>query len=230
MVAALAPTYRGPSQDARRRMVSDRFRRIWAVVTAVAEFPGWSRRQLADRYFLSERQIQADLNVIRTDMRLPLVRERGYRFVAEGAPADVGSLDLAEAQLLVMVLRQARQDRTIPRERLDTLLTKLPGLFPPHLQRIVARMIEAVTAAPSPRQQVFAALGEALVRGLWVTLHRQPCSEPLIDVPNPIVKPELILPYLDRWYLLADVRERSGSSRMFDLETVTAVTLAEVSS
>lgn len=226
MVAALAPHSYTTTHRTRRQPAPERIRRIWSVVTAIAEFPGWSRQQLAGRYFLSERQAQADLNVIRSDMALPLVRERGYRFATEGVPSDIGMFTLAEAQLLVLILRAARRDRSIPSDRLDALLTKLPGLFPPHLHRIVARMIEAVTAPPSTQQQIFAALGDALVRGSLVKLHRLRYSEPMQDVTEPTVRPELILPYLDRWYLLADVEERGGAARLFDLETVTAVTLA----
>ena len=49
-----------------RRLAAERFRRIWQLVEEIAGEPGLSRKQLAARHALSERQIQADLNVIRT--------------------------------------------------------------------------------------------------------------------------------------------------------------------
>src|SRR3954454_1033024 len=95
-----AVTEDGPME--RKRLVADRFRRIWHIVEDIAETPGKSRRELADKFHLSERQVQADLNIIRTDMRLPLVRRQGYRFFAEGTPGGgEGCFDLREAQLLV---------------------------------------------------------------------------------------------------------------------------------
>ena len=81
----------------RRGLIADRFQRIWEVVEYIAREPGQSRKQLAERFSLSERQVQADLNVIRTEMRLPLVRRHGYRFVnEEGGPTGV--LKMQEAQ------------------------------------------------------------------------------------------------------------------------------------
>src|SRR3954467_4480322 len=112
----------------RKRLVADRFRRIWHIVEDIAETPGKSRRELADKFHLSERQVQADLNIVRTDMRLPLIRRQGYRFVSDGPAVGAdGTFDLREAQLLVMILRQAQRDRSVPADRLRSLMAKLPA-------------------------------------------------------------------------------------------------------
>jgi len=210
----------------RKRLVADRYRRIWHIVEDIAETPGKSRRELADKFHLSERQVQADLNIIRTDMRLPLVRRQGYRFFAEGTPGGgEGCFDLREAQLLVMILRQATKDRSIPSDRLGSLMRKLPAMFPAHLQPLVQRTLEAVTAPRSgQQQQVFAALADGLLRSTYVKLHYPPgdISSPL---PEPIVRPELLLPYLNSWYLIGECRQRNRTM-MFNLDSVTAVTLA----
>lgn len=68
----------------RQRLVADRFRRVWALAEEIAANPGQTRRELADRFYVSERQIQADLNIIRADLRLPLVRRQAYRYADEG--------------------------------------------------------------------------------------------------------------------------------------------------
>ncbi|MCC6177017.1 MAG: hypothetical protein IT305_17030 [Chloroflexi bacterium] len=210
----------------RKRLVADRFRRIWHIVEDIAETPGKSRRELADKFHLSERQVQADLNIIRTDMRLPLVRRQGYRFMVEGTPGGgEGCFDLREAQLLVVVLRQAMKDKAIPGDRLSSLMRKLPAMFPAHLQPLVQRTLEAVTAPRSgQQQQVFAALADGLLRGAYVKLHYPPgdISSPL---PEPIVRPELLLPYLNSWYVIGDCRQRNRTM-MFNLDAVTAVTLS----
>jgi predicted DNA-binding transcriptional regulator YafY len=210
----------------RKRLVADRFRRIWHIVEDIAETPGKSRRELADKFHLSERQVQADLNIIRSDMHLPLVRRQGYRFIAEGAQnGGEGCFDLREAQLLVMILRQATRDRSIPGDRLGSLMKKLPSMFPAHLQPLVHRTLEAVvTPRSGQQQQVFAALADGLLRGSNVKLHYPPgdTSSPIAD---PIVRPELLLPYLNSWYLIGDCRQRNRNM-MFNLDGVTAVTLA----
>ena len=209
-----------------KRLVADRFRRIWHIVEDIAQTPGKSRRELADKFHLSERQVQADLNIIRTDMRLPLVRRQGYRFIAEG-PADggPGCFDLREAQLLVMILRQAASEHAIPADRLDSLLKKLPGMFPAHLQPLIHRTLETVvTPRSGQQQQIFAALADGLLRNQHVKLSYPPgdTSTPLTE---PVVRPELLIPYLNAWYLIGEVRQRNRTM-MFNLEGVTAVTLA----
>src|SRR5712691_7302411 len=105
----------------RKRLVADRFQRIWQIVEFIARQPGKSRKELAERFALSERQVQADLNVIRAEMRLPLVRRQGYRFVnEEGGPTGV--LELQEAQLLLLLLRRAQVEHTVPSDHLARLI------------------------------------------------------------------------------------------------------------
>lgn len=222
MVAALAPTWsNGPTL--RKRLVADRFRRIWHIVEEIAAAPGHSRKELADRFHLSERQVQADLNIVRTDMRLPLVRRQGYRFVSEGPTSGAGTVHLREAQLLVLVLGMARRDRSIPKVHLDSLIAKLPMMFPPHLAPLVDRTLEAVMAPRSgQQQQVFAALGDALLRGAWVKLHATPgCLE--WPVHEPVMQPEFLLPYLGSWYVVGLVQQRNRTM-MLRLDVAVAVT------
>ncbi len=211
----------------RKRLVADRFRRIWHIVEDIADTPGKSRRELADKFHLSERQVQADLNIIRSDMHLPLVRRQGYRFHSEHQTGGgFGSFKLQEAQLLVMIMREAMRNRSIPPDRLNSLLKKLPSMFPAHLQPLVHRTLEAViTPRSGHQQQVFAALADGLLRGAHVRLHYPP-GDTSTSLPEPIVRPELLLPYLNSWYLIGECRQRSRTM-MFNLDGVTAVTVAE---
>src|SRR5437764_9753086 len=111
-----------------KRLVAERFRRIWQLVEDIACSPGKSRKELAGQFSLSERQVQADLNVIRREMGLPLVRRQGYRFLTDAQEAGP-QFSLAEAQLLLMLLRRAAHDSSLPVDRLTSLLVKLPYLF-----------------------------------------------------------------------------------------------------
>lgn len=216
------------STSTRKRLVAGRFVRIWALVQEIADRPGQSRQQLAQKFFLSERQAQADLNIIRIDMRLPLVRRQGYRFADDGAAtgATAGAVfGLAEAQLLVMVLRMAVRDRSLPKDALVSMMARLPGVFPVHLQPVVGKTVQALMAPPSQGQQVFLALAEALVRGQRSRLHYQ-CGLSPVSVDEPVVRPSLLLPYLDEWYVLGECLH-DGHERMLPLTDVRAVTLAE---
>lgn len=211
----------------RKRLVADRFRRIWMVVEEIAAHPGQSRLELATTFHLSQRQIQADLNIIRTDIGLPLVRRQGYRFRGEGPSQGGGTITLAEGQMLATVLRRATIDRTIPRQRLNDLIAKLPALFPSHLQPIMALTLETVVRAPGRDRHIFEALAEGLLQASWVKLHTPPGDWSLAttDGREPVIRPELLLPYLRSWYVVGQTHP-SGRTRMLCLDTVEAVTFA----
>lgn len=220
--------FTGGYQDGKRgrRLDANRFRRIWAIVEEVAANPGHSRRELADRFHLSERQIQADVTTIRHEMRLPLVRRGGYRFVGAQGPGGEARFDLGDAQLVVMILQWARQVRAIPQGRLDRLIAKLPAVFPRHLQPVVQRTLEAVARRSGQQDEVFAAISDALLRGNAVKLDYSSRARPAgLWMGDQIVTPELLLPYLDSWYVLGATGTRNRVV-MLPLDQVAAVTLA----
>src|SRR5207237_7430554 len=208
-----------------KRLVAERFRRIWQLVEDIARCPGKSRKELAGQFALSERQVQADLNVIRREMSLPLVRRQGYRFLTDtqdGGP----QFSLAEAQLLLMLLRRAAHDSSLPVDRLRSLMIKLPFLFPLHLRPLVAKTLEAASASErgSRQQEIFAALAEALLRKSYVKLH-YPAGDPVSAIQEPIVRPEVLFPYCHSWHMIGNCRQR-GRIMVFDLDSVVAVTAA----
>jgi len=209
----------------RKRLVAERFRRIWQLVEDIASQPGKSRKELATQFSLSERQVQADLNVIRREMGLPLVRRQGYRFVTD-TPDSGPQFSLAEAQLLLMLLRRAAHDPSLPVDRLRSLMVKLPYLFPLHLRPLVAKTLEAANATDrgGRQQEIFAALAEALLRKSYVKLH-YPAGDPVSALQEPIVQPEVLFPYCKSWHLIGTCRQR-GRIMVFDLDNVVAVTAA----
>jgi predicted DNA-binding transcriptional regulator YafY len=208
----------------KKRLAPDRFRRIWQLVEEIAREPGRTRRQLAAEYALSERQIQSDLNVIRSDMSLPLVRRQGYRFRLQDESGEP-PFTLAEAQLLLALLRRATRDPSLPADRMRSLMDKLPQLFPPHLRPMVEKTLEAFAADPTGRQHnVFTALADALLRKASVKLH-YPSGDPATSLLEPIVQPEVLFPFMSSWYVIGPCRQR-GRVMVFDLESVVAVTQA----
>lgn len=214
------------------RLVADRFRRIWGIVTVVADEPGHTRRELAGRFFLSERQVQADLKIIKRDMGLPLVRARGYRFAGEGTASGDAALSLREAHMLVMVLRHALRARVVASEPLHDLIAKLPVLFPPHLQPLISLTLTALTRAPGRDAHIFEALSDGLLKGSLVKLHAA-TGAPWFTTEEgreAIVRPELLVPYLGSWFVIGETPARTegypSRMRMLCLDEVEAVTLA----
>jgi predicted DNA-binding transcriptional regulator YafY len=208
-----------------KRLVAERFRRIWQLVEDIASNPGKSRKELATQFALSERQVQADLNVIRREMNLPLVRRQGYRFLID-TPGTGPQFSLAEAQLLLMLLRRAAHDPSLPMDRLRSLMAKLPFLFPLHLRPVVAKTLEVASASErgGRQQEIFAALSEALLRKSYVKLH-YPAGDPVSAIHEPIVQPEVLFPYCQSWHLIGTCRQRNRIM-VFDLDSVVAVSAA----
>jgi predicted DNA-binding transcriptional regulator YafY len=221
------PARSGPTgrQDERRHVTPERLRRIWGLVEDIAHNPGKSRLTIAAELALGERQVQSDLNVIRHDLGLPLVRRHGYRFLAPAGKA-APAFTLAEAQLLVLLLRRASRDPSFAGgASLHSLLAKLPALFPPHLQPLLARTLQAAgSPARTIQQEIFTTIADALSSQQDVKLH-YPVGAPESTVQEPIVHPDILVPYKDSWHLIGTCRQ-NGRIMAFNLESVVAVTPA----
>lgn len=207
----------------RDQLAIDRLSRIWAIVEFIAENPGTSRRRLAQRYALSERQVQEDLRVIREELRFPLVRRKGYRFSSEDSQVAL-DFSFSEARALISALRSAVTDRSIPQDPMKALLVKLPAIFPLHLQPFIRKSLESLgNPEPALEERVFLTLTEALFEQRPVRLHmsaRLPGA-----LPDPVVEPHLLMPYLGTWYLVGKCRQKRRVM-MFRVDNIEAITVA----
>ncbi len=191
----------------RKRLVADRFKRIWSIVECIADEPGLDRAELAERFALSQRQLQSDLNVIRADLGLPLRRERGYRFIAEAH--DGAALDLADLLTLCQMIRGAGQNPEIPRDSLALMVAKLAQAFPPPLRPLVRDALAAARAeADDRRPEHLVSLAAALARQQAVRLRFADPPASAFPV-EPIIQPEVLLPYGPSWYLIGHCRQRN---------------------
>jgi len=207
----------------RDQLAIDRLSRIWAMVEHIAENPGTSRRKLAERYALSERQVQEDLRVIRDELRFPLVRRKGYRFSTSDDRASL-EFSFTEARALLHALKVATQDRTTPQEPLRSLLNKLPAVFPLHLQPLIRKSLETLgNPEPALEDRVFLTLTEALFERRPVRLHLSARSN--VSPADPVVDPQVIMPYMGAWYLVGRCRQKKRLM-MFKVENIEAVTMA----
>jgi predicted DNA-binding transcriptional regulator YafY len=203
--------------------VADRFRRVWAIVEYVASHPGCTRRTLADHFAVAERTLQADLNTIRYDMGLPLARRDGYRFLADEAPPR-RAFGLPEAYLLARALQRAASDGPGDPAAFRALAAGLPALFPAHLRPLLGLVFGTAGAAGEPMAEgVLQALAQAMHRGAGVRLHYGP-DAPISVALDPVVDPELVVPYQGGWYLIGQCRQ-TRTIRMYALDTVLQASL-----
>lgn len=190
----------------RKRLVPDRFKRIWSLVQCIADEPGLDRAELARRFSLSERQLQSDLAVIRSEIGLPLHRERGYRFAHQ--PDGASALTLADALTLCQLVRAAGQVPSISPDSIIALADKLPAAFPPPLQPLLRSALAPLKeGASSLTSDILLALAGALACHQTVRLRLAPTAGG--GSPSaPTIEPEVLLPVAETWYLIGHCRER----------------------
>jgi predicted DNA-binding transcriptional regulator YafY len=200
-----------------KRLVTDRFLRVWSIVEFIAQRPGVSRAQLAQEFALSERQLQADLRLIRNGMALPLTRDRGYRFHSPETAAN--ALTLQDLFLLSTLARRTFDDPSLPREATLDALARLALAFPPPLQPLARQALAPpIDSRFGPGPEVFACLAGALVRQQPVRLS-YPLPEDRGMVREPVVEPRVLFPYDGSWYLIG---RQNGQPHMamFCLDTL----------
>ncbi|MBI4213168.1 MAG: hypothetical protein HY534_02565 [Chloroflexi bacterium] len=204
----------------RRRLIPERFKRIWALAEYVTAHPGVTRRLLARRFSVSERQLQADLTVMRRDLGLPLKRSKGYR-LGEGG-SDVVGLAMRDLHLLFVVLERASRDPSISAGDLLSTVSRLVEAFPAYLRPLARATLPVQKERSGPAPALVASLAAAIVRKDAVKLRFTSAPGPGYPI-EPIVTPEVLLPYQGAWYLIGHFEQRQRAA-MFSLDGLRTVT------
>lgn len=184
-----------------RRLIADRWRRIWQMAERIAAEPGLTRSDLSTLFDLSERQVQADLVLIRDALRLPLVREHGYRYVDEGWSGQASAYTLADALDLMDVLRTGIT--AMPRgHRIDRLVAKLPASFAPHLRPLVTELAQELGARPGQLARTLTGVAAAVVRGQTIRVRQPHGSQEASRLQDVVIRPAILLPLHGHWYAI----------------------------
>ena len=198
----------------RKRLSAERFTRIWSLIETIEREPGLNRGELAERFSLSVRQLQSDLNAILNEIGLPLSRVHGYRFGGASASDALGLQDMLTFRLLV---ERAAGDEAFPQDALAETVRKLPSAFPSPLRDLVAKTVSATAHDGfGPGPEMFAFLTEALMAQRPVRLQYARRSG-VGYIADPIVDPQILIPYHDAWYLIGYCHQR-GRPLMFALD------------
>lgn len=203
------------------RLAADRIRRIWAIAQEIADAPGHSRPELAARFFLSERQVQADLNLVRDALGLPLIRRHGYRFAEEGGAAGPSTMTIQNALTLVAALGLlASSQRAADRSAVADAARRLPLSFPAHLAPLATRLF-ATVGKTGGADRGFLAVCEAMRAETWVGLRPAVRAGRFHYAETRVLRPELVLPLYGGWYALGATLD--GKERMVCLDNLEAV-------
>ena len=140
--------------------------RILEIVQIIAIAPRrYLRRDLAERFEVSERMIQKDLEVIRHGLRLPLEHTRDGYYFEQMPRLPALQYTFAEALALLLAVQAARQISGVGSTELAAAIARLEALFPaefmPWLQQIVSPPV--TTVRREHRQQMLRLLNRALL-------------------------------------------------------------------
>lgn len=193
-----------PEEDEGRAEETKRTARILDIIQNIAIAPGrWSRKALAERYEVSERQIQRDLEVIRHGLKLDLRRTAtGYRF---GSLPRLPTVSYSVTEALALLLAaQAGRHFGVDSEELASAVGRLESVFPEEFRPLL-RMLALwqppfvrARAASQPLLAINRAIGRRRKLRIW---YRAPGAA---SVPTErVVQPCSLLPYGRAWYLLA---------------------------
>lgn len=202
--------------------------RILEIVQMLAVAPRrYLRRDLADRFEISERMIQKDLEVIRHGLKLPLYHCReGYYF--EDTPRlPALQYSFPEALALLLAVQAARQTSGVGSAELAAAVARLEALFPAEFTPLLRKMISrpVTTVRREHRQQMLMVLNQTLLerRKLHIVYETRSRGG---AVSERVVRPYHIMPYVRSWQLIAHCEKRDAI-RMFKVDRIQEATILD---
>jgi len=161
------------------------------------------RRELAQRYEVSERQITADLQVLRRALNLEIVSTgEGYRIASL---PSLPSVQFETLELLALLLAALAGSRSpgVPQDKLASAIERLYTVLPQQLRGMFEPSQFPLPSAPAAqhREQVLKQLASAIAHGWVVQMdYRSPAGRSTVY--ERLVDPYALVPYLRGWYLI----------------------------
>lgn len=184
--------------------------RILNIVLMVATSPRrYLRRDLAERFEVSERMIDKDLEIIRHGLRLQMYRERSGYFFEQIPDLPTLKLGFTEALALLTAVQSAQKVSGIGSPELAAAVARLESLFPDEYLTMLRQLAKPVpmTDQRQHRQSMLAVLGRAHLEGrkLWI---RYETASRGGNINERIVHPYALVPYVRSWQLVAYCEKR----------------------
>jgi predicted DNA-binding transcriptional regulator YafY len=212
---------------AKRAPEIQRVARLVDMLVVLSQRP-LKRRELAERYQISERQITSDLQVLRRRLSLEIVSTgEGYRIASLPSLPSV-QFDVAELFALLLATLAGSRSPGVPRDKLASAIERLQTVLPQNLRRAfeLSRFQLPSTPAAQHREQTLKHLADALARGWTVEMEyrspaaRSPMYERLVD-------PYALVPYLRGWYLIGWCHARRDW-RTFKVDRITRLCVTRI--
>lgn len=205
-----------------------RVRRVLEIVQLVAVQPKrWLRRDLAERFELSERQIDKDLQLIRHGLLLSLRHSAGGYFFEQLPSLAAAPLRFEEALALLLAVQAARQTAGVDSADLEAAILRLEAQFPVPVRDLLLR---ATTELPPDerarhRTEVLGTIERALADGCKLRMAYASAARGG-EIVERKVRPYALLPYVRSWHLVGYCELREDV-RMFKADRIRALSLTD---
>ena len=196
--------------------------RVLDIIQQISAAPEqWTRKALAERYEIGERQIQRDLEAIRYRLHLDLRRRRGGYYFRDLPRLPMLAYSLSEALALLLAAQSARE-YGVDSSDLASALGRLESVFPDEFRPLM-RELRNDGSRPGEAQDLLLVLHRALAGRRKVRLGYTSVSRGGA-VKERVVRPYCLFPRNRSWYLVAycELREEV---RTFKVDRMTAAEL-----
>lgn len=197
--------------------------RILDMIQCIAHQPRrWLRRNLAEKYEVSERQIDKDLQIVRHKLRLQLQHDtEGYYFETMPQLPAV-SYSFAEGLALLLAARAAQALPGVASMDLAAAIARLESIFPTEFGTLLRQVVRQAQHfnAESPRQYKLQLLYEAMAfqRKVWMNYR---VGQRGGELTERVIRPYHLLPYVRSWQIIAYCELRQ-EVRMFKVDRIEA--------
>lgn len=185
------------------------------------------RRDLAERFEISERMIQKDFEVVRHGLKLPLRHSRDGYYFEEMPRLPALQHTFPEALALLLAVQAARKISGLGSAELAAAIARLEALFPPEFTPLLRQMVNrpVATVRREHRQQMLMLLNQALLERRPVRIVYETRSRGGA-VSERVVRPYHIMPYVRSWQLIAYCELRDAI-RMFKVDRIQEAALLD---
>jgi len=203
--------------------------RILDIVLLIATFPRtYQRKHLVERFEVSSRMIDKDLQIIRHGLRLPLMRDQSGYYFERTPDLPMLKLGFTEALALLIAVQSAKGVSGLGGTELASAIARLESLFPDEYTTMLRQL-----AKPAPlesryqhRQKMLTLLTRAQIekrklRILYETASRHG------EISERVVRPYALVPYVRSWQLIAYCEKRQNVL-MFKVDRILDAVMLDV--
>jgi predicted DNA-binding transcriptional regulator YafY len=210
-----------------------RLSRVLVLTQMIATSPRrYLRRELAERFEISERMIQKDLEHIRHGLKLSLCHAPGGYYFENMPCLPVLRYTFPEALAMLLALQAASHMSGAPSQELAAATVRLESLLPAEFGPFLRQTANNRTAGGdgdgdrgAHRQEMLTLLTSALVRTQKVRILYGTSSRGG-EINERVVRPYHVMPYVRSWQLIAFCELR-GDVRMFKVDRILEATLLD---